>query len=153
MADESRQLSQHSTGHRLSVSTFFSLSKERPCFVSGLRAVTDAEVIAAHKGTKLSVDEVGYLGMTTNMFQYVDIFSIPEVTLLRDVTQVRESSGKAARFSMNDVSSTSLIAVFRSLQNTFTTMFGYVSILVRQPTSNLMLNTFRKRWAPSIRVA
>lgn len=55
---------------------------------SGMRAVPDEEVIGAHRGTKLSVDEVGYLGMTTNMFQYVDIFSIPEITLLRDVQQV-----------------------------------------------------------------
>jgi len=53
----------------------------------GMRAVPDEEVIGAHRGTKLSVDEVGYLGMTTNMFQYVDIFSIPEITLLRDVQQ------------------------------------------------------------------
>ena len=89
MADESRQLPQHSARHRLPVSTSSFLRwKHVICFVSGLRAVSDAEVIAAHKGTKLSVDEVGYLGMTTNMFQYVDIFSIPEVTLLRDVTQV-----------------------------------------------------------------
>jgi hypothetical protein len=53
-----------------------------------MRAVSDEEVIAAHHGTKLSVDVVGYLGMTSNMYQYVDIFSIPEITLLRDVTQV-----------------------------------------------------------------
>lgn len=53
-----------------------------------MNQVSNEEVIAAHRGTKLSVDEVGYLGMTTNMFQYVDIFSISEITLLRDVTQV-----------------------------------------------------------------
>lgn len=53
-----------------------------------MRAVSDEEVLAAHHGTKLSVDVVGYLGRTTNMFQFVDIFSIPEITLLRDVTQV-----------------------------------------------------------------
>ncbi|CAF3313491.1 unnamed protein product [Rotaria socialis] len=53
----------------------------------GMNAIPDDEVIAAHHGTKLSVDVVGYLGRTTNMFQFVDIFSIPEITLLRDVTQ------------------------------------------------------------------
>jgi hypothetical protein len=53
-----------------------------------MRAVSDEEVITAHHGTKLSVDVVGYLGRTSNMFQFVDIFSIPEMTLLRDVTQV-----------------------------------------------------------------
>jgi hypothetical protein len=53
-----------------------------------MRQVPDEEVIAAHHGTKLSVDEVGYLGMTSNMFQFVDIFTIPEITILRDVTQV-----------------------------------------------------------------
>lgn len=53
-----------------------------------MKQVPDEEVIAAHRGTKLSIDEVGYLGTTTNMFQFVDIFSIPEITLLRDVTQV-----------------------------------------------------------------
>ena len=53
-----------------------------------MRQVSDEEVIAAHRGTKLSVDEVGYLGMTSNMFQYVDIFTIPEITILRDVIQV-----------------------------------------------------------------
>jgi len=53
-----------------------------------MRQVPDKEVIAAHRGTKLSVDEVGYLGMTPNMFQFVDIFTIPEITILRDVTQV-----------------------------------------------------------------
>lgn len=53
-----------------------------------MRQVSDEEVIAAHRGTKLSVDEVGYLGMTPNMFQFVDIFTIPEITILRDVTQV-----------------------------------------------------------------
>ncbi len=53
-----------------------------------MRQVPDEEVIAAHRGTKLSVDEVGYLGMTSNMFQFVDIFTIPEITILRDVTQV-----------------------------------------------------------------
>ncbi|CAM2700732.1 unnamed protein product [Rotaria socialis] len=53
----------------------------------GMRQVPDEEVIAAHHGTKLSVDEVGYLGMTPNMFQFVDIFTISEITLLRDVTQ------------------------------------------------------------------
>jgi hypothetical protein len=53
-----------------------------------MRAVPDKEVIAAHHGTKLSVDIVGYLGNTLNMYQFVDIFSIPEITLLRDVTQV-----------------------------------------------------------------
>ncbi|UJR16232.1 hypothetical protein I4U23_003142 [Adineta vaga] len=53
----------------------------------GMRAVPDEEVLAAHHGTKLSVDVVGYLGRTSNMFQYVDIFSISEITLLRDVTQ------------------------------------------------------------------
>jgi hypothetical protein len=59
------------------------------CFVeSGMRQVPDEEVIEAHRGTKLSVDEVGYLGMTSNMFQFVDIFTIPEITILRDVTQV-----------------------------------------------------------------
>jgi len=53
-----------------------------------MRQVSDEEVINAHRGTKLSVDEVGYLGMTPNMFQFVDIFTIPEITILRDVTQV-----------------------------------------------------------------
>jgi hypothetical protein len=53
-----------------------------------MRAVPDEEVIAAHHGTKLSVDIVGFLGKTSNMYQFVDIFSIPEITLLRDVTQV-----------------------------------------------------------------
>ncbi|CAF1186441.1 unnamed protein product [Adineta steineri] len=53
----------------------------------GMRAVPDEEVLAAHHGTKLSIDVVGYLGRTSNMFQFVDIFSIPEITLLRDVTQ------------------------------------------------------------------
>ncbi|CAF1213104.1 unnamed protein product [Rotaria sp. Silwood1] len=53
----------------------------------GMRKVSNEEVIAAHGGTKLSVDEVGYLGMTSNMYQFVDIFSIPEITILRDVTQ------------------------------------------------------------------
>jgi hypothetical protein len=53
-----------------------------------MSAVSDKEVIDAHRGTKLSVDEVGYLGMTPNMFQYVDIFTIPEITILRDVIQV-----------------------------------------------------------------
>ena len=57
-------------------------------FISGMRPVSDAEVIAAHHGTKLSVEFLGYLGKTSNMFQFVDIFSIPEITLLRDVTQV-----------------------------------------------------------------
>jgi hypothetical protein len=55
-----------------------------------MRAVPDEEVIAAHHGTKLSVDIVGFLGKTSNMFQFVDIFSIPEITLLRDVTQVEQ---------------------------------------------------------------
>jgi hypothetical protein len=64
--------------------------------------VPDAEVIAAHKGTKLSVDEVGYLGMTTNMFQYVDIFSIPEVTLLRDVTQVSTSEQRKGNMFLTE---------------------------------------------------
>jgi hypothetical protein len=62
-------------------SSFFSSS-------SGMRQVPNEEVIAAHRGTKLSVDEVGYLGMTSNMFQFVDIFTISEITILRDVTQV-----------------------------------------------------------------
>ena len=53
-----------------------------------MRPVPDEEVIKAHHGTKLSVDIVGYLGKTSNMFQFVDIFSIPEITILRDVTQV-----------------------------------------------------------------
>ncbi|CAF1147881.1 unnamed protein product [Adineta steineri] len=53
----------------------------------GMRQVSDQEVIDAHHGTKLSVEEVGYLGMTSNMFQYVDIFTIPEITILRDVIQ------------------------------------------------------------------
>lgn len=53
----------------------------------GMRQVSDEEVIAAHRGTKLSVEEVGYLGMTSNMFQFVDIFSISEITILRDVIQ------------------------------------------------------------------
>ena len=53
-----------------------------------MRSISDEEVIAAHHGTKLSIDIVGYLGKTTNMFQFVDIFSIPEITLLRDVIQV-----------------------------------------------------------------
>lgn len=53
-----------------------------------MNAISDDEVIAAHNGTKLSVDVVGFLGKTTNMFQFVDIFSIPEITLLRDVIQV-----------------------------------------------------------------
>ncbi|CAF1475807.1 unnamed protein product [Adineta ricciae] len=53
----------------------------------GMRAVSDEEVLAAHHGTKLTIDVVGYLGRTSNMFQFVDIFSIPEITLLRDVTQ------------------------------------------------------------------
>ena len=53
-----------------------------------MKQVPDEEVIAAHRGTKLSVDEVGYLGMTSNMFQFVDIFTIPEITIFRDVTQV-----------------------------------------------------------------
>lgn len=57
-----------------------------------MRQVSDEEVIRTHRGTKLSVDEVGYLGKTTNMFQYVDIFSIPEVTLLRDVIQVKDAA-------------------------------------------------------------
>lgn len=55
-----------------------------------MRAVSDKEVIAAHHGTKLSVDIVGFLGKTSNMYQFVDIFSIPEITLFRDVTQVRK---------------------------------------------------------------
>ena len=59
-----------------------------------MRQVSDEEVIAAHRGTKLSVEEVGYLGVTTNMFQFVDIFSIPEITLFRDVTQVRQTQEK-----------------------------------------------------------
>ncbi|CAF2368328.1 unnamed protein product [Rotaria sp. Silwood2] len=53
----------------------------------GMNQISDEEVITTHHGTKLSVDIVGYLGKTTNMFQFVDIFSIPEITLLRDVTQ------------------------------------------------------------------
>jgi hypothetical protein len=53
-----------------------------------MRAVPDEEVIAAHHGTKLSVDLVGFLGRTSKMYQFVDIFSIPEITILRDVTQV-----------------------------------------------------------------
>ncbi|CAF3619608.1 unnamed protein product [Rotaria sordida] len=53
----------------------------------GMRKIPDEEVIAAHNGTKLSVDEVGYLGMTSNMYQFVDIFSISEITILRDVAQ------------------------------------------------------------------
>lgn len=53
-----------------------------------MNLVPDEEVIKAYHGTKLSVDIVGYLGKTSNMFQFVDIFSIPEITLLRDVTQV-----------------------------------------------------------------
>lgn len=53
-----------------------------------MRAVPDKEVIDAHHGTKLSVDLVGYLGTTSNMHQFVDIFSIPEITLYRDVVQV-----------------------------------------------------------------
>ena len=55
-----------------------------------MRQVPDEEVITAHRGTKLSVEEVGYLGVSTNMFQFVDIFSIPEITLFRDVVQVRQ---------------------------------------------------------------
>jgi len=62
--------------------------------LSGMRQVPDEEVIAAHRGTKLSVEEVGYLGMTTNMFQFVDIFSIPEITILRDVIQVDRIKSK-----------------------------------------------------------
>jgi len=57
-------------------------------YISGMRAVSDEEVLAAHHGTKLSVDIVGFLGRTSNMYQFVDIFSIPEITILRDVTQV-----------------------------------------------------------------
>ncbi|CAF0927428.1 unnamed protein product [Didymodactylos carnosus] len=53
----------------------------------GLNPVSDKEVIDAHKGTRLSIDQIGYLGMSSNMYQYVDIFSIPEITLLRDVMQ------------------------------------------------------------------
>ena len=60
-----------------------------------MRQVSDEEVIAAHHGTKLSVEEVGYLGVTTNMFQYVDIFSIPEITIFRDVTQVEQNTRKS----------------------------------------------------------
>lgn len=55
-----------------------------------MRQVPDEEVITAHRGTKLSVEEVGYLGVSTNMFQFVDIFSIPEITLFRDAVQVRQ---------------------------------------------------------------
>lgn len=61
---------------------------------SGMRQVSNEEVIAAHRGTKLSVEEVGYLGMTSNMFQFVDIFSIPEITILRDVIQVNQIDRK-----------------------------------------------------------
>ena len=52
------------------------------------RDVPDDEVIAAHHGTRLPVDLVGYLGKTSDMYQFVDIFSSSEVTLLRDVIQV-----------------------------------------------------------------
>ena len=58
--------------------------------ITGMRAVPDEEVIPAHHGTKLSVDVVGFLGRTSNMFQFVDIFSIPEIILFRDVTQVNQ---------------------------------------------------------------
>lgn len=57
-----------------------------------MRAVPDQEVLAAYHGTKLSVEFLGYLGKTSNMFQFVDIFSIPEITLFRDVMQVRLSN-------------------------------------------------------------
>ncbi len=57
-----------------------------------MRAVSDEEVLAAHHGTKLSVDIVGFLGRTSNMYQFVDIFSIPEITLFRDVTQVEKEN-------------------------------------------------------------
>lgn len=61
---------------------------------SGMRAVPDKEVIDAHHGTKLSVDVVGFLGTTSNMHQFVDIFSIPEITLFRDVIQVEKRKKK-----------------------------------------------------------
>ena len=64
----------------------------------GMRAIPDEEVIAAHHGTKLSVDIVGYLGRTSKMFQYVDIFSIPEITLLRDIIQVEYRIKKKKNF-------------------------------------------------------
>ena len=69
----------------------FLLVKSICLYVSGMRAVPDEEVLAAHHGTKLTIDVVGYLGRTSNMFQFVDIFSIPEITLLRDVTQVNQT--------------------------------------------------------------
>ncbi|CAF0751124.1 unnamed protein product [Didymodactylos carnosus] len=53
----------------------------------GMNPVPDKDVIAAHKGTRLSIDAIGYFGMSSNMYQFVDIFSIPEITLLRDVMQ------------------------------------------------------------------
>jgi len=59
----------------------------------GMRAVPDKEVIDAHHGTKLSVDVVGFLGTTSNMHQFVDIFSIPEITLFRDVIQYFVDNG------------------------------------------------------------
>ena len=92
LVDEGRQLPQYSIGHCLSVSANVSLQPGVVFVVSGMRAVPDEEVIAAHHGTKLSIDVVGYLGNTSNMYQFVDIFSIPEITLFRDVIQVRSFS-------------------------------------------------------------
>ena len=103
LADESRQLSQHSARHCLSVGQGRLVSAHHFALAldfSGMRAVSNEEVITAHRGTKLSVDEVGYLGMTTNMFQYVDIFSIPEITLLRDVTQVGNNESPVIHLSI-----------------------------------------------------
>lgn len=101
---------------------FIQLNYSQCLYFSGMRQVSDEEVITAHHGTKLSVEEVGYLGVTTNMFQYVDIFSIPEITIFRDVTQVGENiskslDGNSSRFSI------SLTIVFHLLLNTFITMF------------------------------
>ena len=77
-----------------------------------MRQVTDEEVIAAHHGTKLSVEEVGYLGRTLNMFQFVDIFAIPEVTLLRDVTQVLINRKQLIKIQSITYSSISLTIIF-----------------------------------------
>ena len=83
-----------------------------------MHQVSDEEVIKAHHGTKLSVDIVGYLGKTSNMFQFVDIFSIPEITLLRDVTQVcQKQTGHFLSSFCSFSISILLIVVFHSLRN------------------------------------
>lgn len=87
-----------------------------------MRAVSDEEVIAAHHGTKLSIDVVGYLGNTSNMYQFVDIFSISEITLFRDVIQVTNEH-LISSISLSRSSSISSTTAFHSLPNTFTTMF------------------------------